>query len=300
MSYRLVRGTFALWYLNKRHVGSQPDGDSLWFRPDQPRLLQGIAGRSAKLNAGGFAQLRFEGIDALELHFVGEHQHAAAAIAARDFLLKTGGFRQVVYAPGSDLSLTVRSSTPTEVRGHILVQTIDPYRRPVAFVYAGNPRERDGSDVFLDVARLNSSLNARLMAQGHVYPAYYAARANLGGLPVDLRERLTALASQAWTNDRGLWPVDVSRDNPRVRGLEDLRRLAIWPKLFRRLVNYFGDGTRKLSGFETWLRDKPEDRDDELWIIPTGELANLHDIIAVRGDRIDMLYWPEELVIVPR
>ena len=38
----------------------------------------------------------------------------------------------------------------------------------------------------------------------------------------------------------------------------------------------------------------------EVVIEPTGELANLHDVIDIRGDQISMLYWPEELMVVPR
>ena len=48
------------------------------------------------------------------------------------------------------------------------------------------------------------------------------------------------------------------------------------------------------------LRDDP-DRDDDLWIIPTAEFGNLHDVVSVSAsNRIAMTYFPEELVIVPR
>jgi hypothetical protein len=30
------------------------------------------------------------------------------------------------------------------------------------------------------------------------------------------------------------------------------------------------------------------------------DLANLHDVFDIQGDRITMLYWPEELMVVPR
>jgi hypothetical protein len=48
-----------------------------------------------------------------------------------------------------------------------------------------------------------------------------------------------------------------------------------------------------------WLR-ADSDRDDNLWIISRGEFANMHDIFDVRGNTISMLYWPEDLIIVPR
>jgi len=48
-----------------------------------------------------------------------------------------------------------------------------------------------------------------------------------------------------------------------------------------------------------WLRADPE-RDDQLWILSKGELANMHDVIRISGDRLSLRYWPEDLVIVPR
>lgn len=299
MGYRLVRGSFSLFYQGERHVGSRPDGDSLWFKPDHPARLRNIAGRDADLNGGGFAQLRFEGIDALELHYPGSHhQHAGAAVAARDFLLREAGFGSIVYAPNDDIATSVRDAVPPSLRGHILTRTIDPYGRPVAFVYMGDPPEADGSDVFLRIPRLARSLNAKLMDRGHVYPAYYTARDNMGGLPADLRDHLTALAVAAWNADRGLWPVDRSRGNPRIRNRAELMALAIWPKLYRRLARYFDDGHAGLGNFEAWLR-ADSGRDDQIILLPIGELGNLHDTFEVSQDRINMVYWPEELMVVP-
>lgn len=302
MPYRLIKGTFELHYQGQRHVGSRPDGDSVWFRPDQPQLLNDLGGRDADLNAGGFAQLRFEGIDALELHYPGSyHQHKLATAAARDFVLQQLGFQadQIDYAPSEKIPSYVRSCSPPSVRGYILSRNVDPFGRPVAFVFAGPTGEADGANVFLDVARMDRSINARLMEEGHVYPGYYGARDNVGGLPWDLRNRLTELADRAYQANRGVWAVDESQSNPRIRNMVDLTKLAIWPKLYRRLAKYFLAGNSGLGGFEAWLRAEPE-RDDNLWIIPRSEEGNLHDIFQVQGNRITMCFWPEELIIMPR
>jgi len=87
MGDRVVRGEFALEYRGQRHGGSRPDGDSMWFKPTKKASLNGLGGRDADLNAGGYAQLRFEGIDALERHY-GPNFHQAPSLgkAARDFL----------------------------------------------------------------------------------------------------------------------------------------------------------------------------------------------------------------------
>jgi len=305
MSYRLVQGEFALTYHAARRVGSRPDGDSVWFRPDNPQRLKGVGGRDADFNGGGLAQLRFEGIDALELHYppsTGDHQHMQC-VAARDFLLRNLGFTDVQYARSDGIQSYVQSSTPAAVRGYILTRGIDPYGRPVAFVFSGVPPEADGDDVFLTVARMNQSLNAQLAGAGQVYPAYYSALSNgQGGLPVDLRMRLTALVTQARADDFQVWAVDSSRRNRRVQNQADLQALAIWPKLYRRLITYLKGppAHNGLRQFDAWLR-ADSDRDDQIWIVPTAELGNLHDVIILTtGDRIRMRYWPEDLIVVPR
>ena len=308
MPYRLVKGEFRLTYQGERRVGSRPDGDSLWFKPNRPANLNNIGHRDAELNPGGFAQLRFEGIDALELHYPGsDHQHAGSAVAARDYLLGRVGFSNITYATNADIPTCVQTYTPVSVRGYILTRAIDPYGRPVAFVYVGSGSESDGDDrVFLTVARLDQSLNAHLMRQGHVYPGYYTPREingeMVGGLPWDLRDRLTEHAISAWNYNRGVWPVDDSRNNPQIRNRERLMQLAVWPKLYRRMANYFRDGNTGLGNFVSWLND-PEHRrtrNDQVLILPLGEIQNLTDTFTVTGNRINMLYWPEELVIVPR
>jgi endonuclease YncB( thermonuclease family) len=298
MSYRLIKGTFALYYQGQRHVGSRPDADSMWFKPDNPSLLSDLGGRDADFNGGGFAQLRFEGIDALELHYPHYyHQHEEGAVEARDFLLEKAGFTDVVYAPNADIPRCVRSCAPESVRGYILSQTIDPYGRPVSFVFRGAASETDGTEVYLDVNRMNQSLNADLIRKGHVYPAYYAPREDVGGLPWDLRDHLTSLSDNAWAYDWGVWEFDVSRANPRIRNMDELTELAIWPKLYRRLALYFLDGNNGLAHFEQWLTDN--DKDDRIFILSRGENTHLHGTFEIRGNRINMRYWPEELLIYP-
>jgi hypothetical protein len=170
----------------------------------------------------------------------------------------------------------------------------------VSFVFEGAAPERDGSDIFLLADRMDQSFNAQLMRQGHAYPAYYAPRGEIGGLPWDLRERLTQLADIAWMADRGVWDVDASRSNPRIRDNDELTELAIWPKLYRRLAKYFDEGHAGLRGFVAWLTDPNHSRDDHLLILTNGQHCHLHNVLEVRGNRIDMNRWPEELLIYPR
>lgn len=160
MSYRVVKGEFRLFYHGRVRVGSQPDGDSVWFKPNKPKHLEDLDGRNAEFNQGGFAQLRFEAIDALELHFKGPRQELDASVAARGFTLRQLGFRNVEYSGGEGLA--VRTAGPHPRPGYILTKAIDPYGRPVSFVFAGGTKRADGSDLFMNPSMLNRTVNAAL------------------------------------------------------------------------------------------------------------------------------------------
>jgi hypothetical protein len=176
-------------------------------------------------------------------------------------------------------------------------------------VYEGEFAENDGAEVFLDEDGMDGSINADLMLNGHVYPAFYTRRTSAtpeeqGGLPGDLRERLTEHAVEAFNAPAVVWTVDSSMENPRIRDRNELMELAIWPKLYRRLAKFFrdaGEGPNpNVANFPAWLTAPGEDRNDQIFILTTGELATLNDIIEVNGDRANMNRMPEELIIVPR
>lgn len=293
MAYRLVKGEFHLFYEKEKRVGSQPDGDSVWFRPNKAKYLRrlGDPERNAQYNKGGFCQLRFEAIDALELHYKGAHQEFSAASGARGFTLKQLGFQQVEYSGGAGLS--VKLAAPHPRPGYILTKSIDPYGRPVSFVFAGATNRADGGEVFLSAAWTAESVNAKLAKSGNAYPAFYT------GLPTDLRNRVLGLANSARKAKSGLWPKDDTIKGATIANLTGLELLTIWPKLFRRLVSYFKDGNHGLANLDNWLRADPE-RDDQLWIISQAELANMHDVLRVSGNKLSMKYRPDDLIIVPR
>jgi hypothetical protein len=197
----------------------------------------------------------------------------------------------VEYSP--ELYISVRTATPHPTKGYILTRSIDPYGRPVSFVFAGTTNRQDGSEYWLDTAWLDQSINATLARSGNAYPTFYT------GLPTDLRNRVLTLVAQARKVRRRIWKRDLSTKGFRASGLDKLEELAIWPKLFRRLVSYFKDGNTGLAGFDSWLRQSST-RDDALWIISKGEPGNMHDVIDFQRNKLLMLYRPDDLVIVPR
>ncbi len=79
MPFTVISGTFHLVGMTKAGAASgfEPDGDSMQFKPNNSKLLDRLEtqGSNYRLTTIGSTQLRFEGIDALELHFEGSASH---------------------------------------------------------------------------------------------------------------------------------------------------------------------------------------------------------------------------------
>ena len=72
----------------------------------------------------------------------------------------------------------------------------------------------------------------------------------------------------------------------------------MFPKLYRRLEQYFAAGFDDLSGFDAWVRADPIHRDDRA-LLPTGEFGHLHDLYAVDSTGITLEFLPEDLTFEP-
>src|SRR3954463_3343409 len=207
MPFIVIKGSFHLVGQTRtgRPSGFQPDGDSMQFKPANRKLLDRLErlDRPYRLTAIGSTQLRFEGIDALELHFEGTHQPRPLADTARDFLTGRLGLNPVPYKPPEDLSVlppVKRDAT----RGFILSRALEAHGRPVAFVFDGDPPQPDGAELVLKPALLRKCVNFKSMAAGHAYPLYYDT------LFVDLRDAFTNAAATARTKGVGIWASDRS------------------------------------------------------------------------------------------
>jgi hypothetical protein len=245
-------------------------------------------GEPSKVNSIGSTQLRLEGIDALELHFAGSHQPLSLASEARDFLTGQLDLNPVSNAPPNQLRVmppVERDGTP----GFILSRSLDPNGRPVAFAFSGAPPEFDGSEVQLDVALLEQSLNFTSVAAGHAHPLFYDT------LFVDLRNALAGAAVAAREQQLGLWRSDRSHAGLHVTGQADLERDGVvFPKLFRRLTEFLAQPQQAVSGFLPWLAETRE----QVLDVSTNNFTHFDNVVAVDGDTIRLTRRPEELVFV--
>lgn len=232
--------------------------------------------------------MRFEGIDALELHYAGSHQPRPLADEGRDALTGALDLNPVPYRPPDGIRVQPpceRDKTP----GFILSRALEAHGRPVAFAFKGDPPKPDGSEVFLKAGLLRKSLNCKALAGGHAYPLYYDT------LFADLRVALTAAAVSARDADKGIWARDASTKGLKIGTQADLERDGVvFPKLFRRLTEYLKDHPDDPSGFPAWLDDKRE----QVLDTTTDNFTHLDDVIETKRGKVQMLRRPEELVFV--
>lgn len=294
MPFKLIKGTFHLVGKTKtgKPMGFRPDGDSIQFKPRKLSNLDALEQlRSAyRLSSIGSVNLRFEGIDAPEIHYDSSRQPAPHAENSRDFLTGQIGMNPVTY---TEKGIQVKPPANDGQDGFILSKQLEVHGRPVSFVFVGTHPGPDGSEVFLSPSLLRRSLNYQLLLQGHAYPLFYDT------LYHDLRGQLANAAATARNKDRGLWPGDRSK-GVTIHTPSDLEEhVLIFPKLFRRLMDYFRDHSKLgATTFRDWLDQKGEN--DEVWILPEWNRTHFDNVVKVKGSKLTLSRRPENLVFVSR
>lgn len=293
--YTLIKGKYWIHNPNNPRQGPQPDGDTVRFEPDSldlVRKLPRISGRPPNITASGQINVRYEGIDTLETHFNADHQDLGFANAAREYNLAQLGFTHVVFFP--DLPNVVQSVDQNPLPGYVLANGIEANGRLLGLVFSGTTHRSDGEKVFVDNALLDQSVNAKLVVAGLAYVEPYDT------MPMALVQHLRTVVHKARNASTGLWPNEsVTTNNAAlIQNITDLQALVMWPKLFRRLATYFGEGHVGLGGFDAWVRDDPVGRDDTLRL-PDGEKGNMHDTYWVDNDTLQLQFRPEDLLILP-
>ena len=287
MSVLVIEGTY-------RIIGAQPDGDSIRFYPTTFQDWDLVPGpHKIRQNRSHGAQLRLDGIDALETHYTvtGEalHQPLDLARAAADRLLDFLGFT----AFERDARETVTSSTPPEVPGFILTRGADLYGRCIALAAPGSAPPMDANhSVFVDIPLLHKTANYQLLKEGLAYPTYYRK------LFYDLRNEMTKAVNEARPK-LGVWADDQTTSGVNIQSMKTLvDEAVIMPKLFRRLVGYFdlNNGDTSLDGFAAYL----EQRDDRVFLLSDGQWTGLGTVVDVNGQTVKLTKPPEDLVFEER
>jgi endonuclease YncB( thermonuclease family) len=275
MPFTLIKGTFHV-------VGYSPDGDSIRFQAIDNQLWERLSGPPVTLNGRGHAQLRLEGIDTLETHYLNSHQPLEYALAALSSLMVDFGIVNVIW----NASHTMVTSASDGADGYILSRQVEDNHRPVAFAFSGTTERDDGSQVFLDDNLLEESVNYRQLAAGMAYPTYYK------GLFPDLRNSLTAAVQNARSAGLALWPSDRTEVGAEIHGQQSIEEdHVVLPKLFRRLTEHL-EGGGSIAGFQQFLESKQEG----ILIIPTAHATHLDTVVEVTGLTVRMTVPPEHIM----
>lgn len=261
MPFVLIRGTF-------EPTTGEPDGDSVRFQAEDDALFDKLEGR-IEFKSGGQVQLRYEGIDALE------------KAAIRPFS-SNATKRNIQLLGGEEPNLP----------GYILSSHADDNGRPVCFVFTGNPPDWDntGRGDELQVDLLRQSVNYRLLQEGHAYAMFYET------FYKELRDAMVVATEEARAAERGIWSDDRSTDGFQVDIPPDLLELPpIFPKLWRRLQSFYQRRSNRNKGLEVFNQELSRGK-DRLFTLPDQRSIKFSTALKVDGDKLTMLYKPEEMV----
>jgi hypothetical protein len=292
--YTLIKGQYSIHNPSDPRRGPQPDGDTVTFVPDSlalVRALKRFSGRPPDIS-NGHINVRYEGVDALETHFQGTHQDLGFATAARERNLALLGFTNVRFFP--DLPNVVQAVDRNPLPGYVIANGIESNGRMLGLVYAGATNRDDGSRVFVDNAILDQSVNAKLVGAALAFVEPYDT------MPLSLVRHLRTTIAAVRAAGDGLWPSESpsTEHAAHIANLDDAQALVMWPKLFRRLADYFREGHVGLGAFDAWVREDRVRRDDALRL-PNGEAGNMHDTFVVDQDTLRLAFRPEALLITP-
>lgn len=282
MEPRLSAGTFLTVHGKLTIVGREPDGDSIRFVPNDLRTLLHVPNASRlKPASDGSLQLRIDGIDAPETHFLGQAQ--PQGVSARTTFLSDVGFRNVVFSTTG----SVTASTPSQIPATIFVSLLDPYGRPVSYLIAGEEiSQPEGTMGMLDDHTLDRTINTKMLTSGAAYVTVYSST------PPTQRAYLFAKAKLAKEKRLGVWGADKTNQFELVShdSIGPDSQNLILPKLFRRATSYLDasvGGT--VADFPTWLKstitDKYHSQDDYV-IRVDGSVVRLDTLIESRGNMI--------------
>lgn len=244
--YLTIKGNFVI-------ADKEPDGDSVRFIADNSDLYQELQRNyRIKPSRDRSVQLRFEGIDAPEIHY-GRYAQPLGD-EARNFLLKKMGFAKIKFQGDR-----VQSAEPDTISGVILTQAADVNGRPISYALVGkNAAQLENGDwTQVEPELLRQTLNFLMMAEGRAYYTVYTST------PRSHRQVLREAALAAREKDLGVWAADSTS----IFRLVDFDSITppngqlILPKLFRRCTDYLkavADGYRE--NLADWLEGVSQQR----------------------------------------
>ena len=247
--YRVIKGRLIV------RQRQSPDGDSMRFVANDMSLFEGLPRFSPPSETRGLEtyQLRFQAIDAPELHYGGAAQ--PHGLESRNGLLDWLG-----VDPAEWDWAVAPSGFEWEKEAAILCDGFEGHGRPIAFVLADVDAD-DGSDMKLTKSLLAETYNYHAAKAGLAYLGLYS-----GGLSFEIQSSLIAAYKQARTSKLGIWKLDRTRRFA-VNTLDDIgpeEGSLVYPKIFRRCVDalrWAGGEFEPGRDIDDFLMDSPDEND---------------------------------------
>jgi hypothetical protein len=273
--YQIIQGRFVI-------QGKSPDGDSVRFIANDLTSYSYLhRAERINLSADNSVQLRFQAIDAPELHY-GKYEQPQGK-EARDDLLKMMGFKKIQYSGNK----VVSAAKPDSVAGAILSSAVERNGRPVSYVLLEKDiKDReDGESIKLDADLLRKTLNYKLLEQGLAYLNLYSS------IPLVHRLVLQEVTRQALSEKAGIWQVDRTSNFT----LDELTSVTvpdgqlIYPKLFRRCIDYLKAESKGFRGnLKQWLlwTETTSDNENDALLLNGKTQVRLSDLILQQNNRV--------------
>jgi endonuclease YncB( thermonuclease family) len=287
--FLLIRGMFVI-------VGKQPDGDSVRFIADDTALFSQLKNQyRIRFSKDNSVQLRFEAIDAPELHYLGAAQPLGSE--SRDALLKLMGFKAPQFKPDG---ATVTSANVQTVRGAILSNAAEINGRPISYVLLENDAGglTDGTRIKLGDTLLQKTLNAKQLLNGMAYLTVYSST------PEAHRTFLRGLAIKARASKLGVWARDASA-NFKLLNKDSVgeRGALIFPKLFRRCISFLNAKAKNpsLGSIRAWMISTQTSGVPEDDLVRTKlQTVRLSSLLNVVGNQVKFAVDTTEVVFVEK
>ncbi len=281
--YLVIQGTFVI-------VGKEPDADSVRFIADNPDFYQYLK-RADRIKPSrgptgdGSVQLRFEAVDAPEVHYGKAAQPVGTE--ARDQLLGWMGFSNVKFEDPNRPNRVTSADPADGVRGAILSKGVDANGRPISYVLleADVDDLQDGEPTRVDEELLPKTLNHRLLGQGMAYYTVYTST------PAIHRWYLRDVAAGARGDDRGVWELNAT-SNFELNDQDSIgpNGQLILPKLFRRCTDYLKAVEKGFMGnLVDWMIEisaTPSRSENDRVLIDESIEVNFSDLIEQRNRQI--------------
>lgn len=272
--YLVIKGKFVI-------VGKEPDADSVRFIADNLNLYKELhRNYRIKPSRDGSVQLRFEGVDATEVHYGKDAQPLGTQ--ARDQLLAWMGFENIQFRGDQ-----VQAAEPDSVSGAILSKAADANGRPVSYVLLEEDANKleDEDWIRVNAALLKKTLNFRLLTEGLAYYTVYTST------PFAHRKLLREEALEAREANRGVWAEDTTNEFVLVdkKSITAPDGQVILPKLFRRSIDYLKAVEGGFRGnLKDWLISSSEGsrNENDRVVIRDSVEVRFSDLIEQRNSRI--------------